>query len=189
MRRFVIVFTCLLVGACASSAKSTNETLDLRTGVTITSSVTPMILYGENPSLASHARNFVHLGPIEVNSTGSYEYFLWVGIWNTMKTNSRGSERDGFDSIIILADGEPLTLELTGWTPDAIGASTSVYVKPVSSAADAYYPVTVDQIRLISEASDVRLRTTEASPKEYLPWDDQRVARLSFQAFLQAAIF
>ena len=189
IRWSLIPVTYLLIGGCASSVESTNEVLDRRTGVTITSNVTPMILYRENPSLAAHARNFVHLGPIEVNKTGSYQYFLWVGIWNTMQTSDRRPQRDGFDSITILADGEPLVLELAGWTPDAIGASAPVYVKPVSSAADAYYPVTVDQIRLLAEAKDIRLRTSDTSPREYSLWDAQRSARQSYLAFLESAFF
>jgi hypothetical protein len=189
MRRPLILFTCAMLGACASSADSTNEILDRRTGVTITSNVTPMILYRENPSLASHARNYLHLGPIEVNNTGSYQYFLWVGIWNTMETSDSSRQRHGFDGITIFADGEPLVLELAGWTPDAIGASAPVYLKPVSSAADAYYSVTVDQIRLIAEAKDIRLRTSGTSPREYSPWDAQRSARQSYQAFLETAFF
>ena len=52
--------------------------------------------------------------------------------------------RDDLESIVIFADGEPLLFELSGWTPDTIGASEPVYVKPMASAADAYYQVTMD---------------------------------------------
>lgn len=49
--------------------------------------------------------------------------------------------RDGFETIVIFADGEPLPLEVAGWTVAAIGASEPVNLKPVASAADAYYYV------------------------------------------------
>lgn len=189
LRRSSVLITVVVLGACASSSKLTNEFLDERTGVTITSNITPLVLYRDNSSRAAYARNYVNLGPIEVNRTGSYQYFLWVGVWNTMETANSAYKRDGFDSITIYADGEPLSLDLVGWTPEAIGASRPTYLKPVASAADAYYRVTVDQIRLIAEASDVRLRTADTSPREYQLWDDQRAAKQSFQAFLQAAFF
>lgn len=179
----------VLLVACSATSGLTTEYLDQRTGVTVTSNTTPLLLYRDNSSVAAYARNYVHLGPIEVNRSGTYQYFLWVGVWNTMEAASADNHRDGFDSITIYADGEPLSLELAGWTPDAIGASRPTYLKPVASAADAYYRVTVDQIRLIGEASDVRLRTADASPKEYQLWDEQQAARQGFQAFLKAAFF
>jgi hypothetical protein len=175
--------------ACAATTGNVNEFLDERTGVTVTSSIAPFVLYRDNPSQAAYARNLLHIGPIEVNRSGSYQYFLWVGIWNTMDTADSATQRDSFDSITIFADGEPLPLEIAGWTPDAIGASRHVYLRPVASAAEAYYRVTVDQIRLIAEASDLRIRTSATSPREYQLWDNQQAARKDFEAFLSAAFF
>lgn len=176
------------VAACVSSPQLTNQYLDPETGVTVTASHMPVVLYRENPSLAAYARNYLELGPIEVNRMGSYEYYLWVGIWNTMETTEAPGQRDGFDAITIFADSEPLMLELAGWTPDAIGTSRPVYLKSVASAADAYYLVTVDQINLIARAHDLRVRTTGATPREYHLWDGQRAAYRSFETFLKAAL-
>lgn len=92
---------------------------------------------------------------------------------------------DGFESIIVFADGEPLELISAGWTPQAIGATESVYVKPVASAVEAYYEVTVDQLRLIANAADVRLQSTGPQAHTYEPWDSQASARGSLQAFLE----
>jgi hypothetical protein len=181
----------LLLGlcGCGTSAESINEYLDTRTGVTVTSSVTPLILYRENPSVAAHARNYIHMGPIEINRSGSYRYYLWIGVWNTMEAPVSTTQRDGFDSLTIFADGEPLFLELAGFTHADIGTSISAYSKPVASATDAYYPVTVDQIRLIAEAREIRVRTTGSSAREYSLWNEQQAARASFDAFLREAFF
>lgn len=175
--------------ACASSISHVNEFLDPRTGVTVMSNDAPLILYRENPSRAAYARNYVHLGPIEVNQTGHFKYFIWVGVWNTMQTANNTRQRDGFESITVFADGEPLQLDVTGWTPEAIGTSYPAYPKPVASAADAYYQVTVDQIRLIAEAKDIRLRTGGSSPKEYHLWESQSAAQQSLTVFLESALF
>jgi hypothetical protein len=59
-----------------------------------------------------------------------------------------------------------------------------VYVKPVASAADAYYRVTVDQIRLIAESSDIQLRVGTTRPKTYSLWDKQGSANASIRAFI-----
>lgn len=174
---------------CAGSAATVNDKLDPLTGVTITFSKSPLVLYRDNPSQAAYARNFVHLGPIQVNRSGNYQYYLWLGIWNTMQTASLSQHRDGFDSIVLFADGEPLLLDLSGWTPEAIGSSEPVYLKPVASSVDAYYRVTADQIRLIAESSDIRLRTTGSSPKGFEMWDQQKAARAGLNEFVSRVLF
>lgn len=179
----------MTVIGCASSSPTVNDKLDPLTGVTVTFAETPLVLYRDNPSQAAYARNYVHLGPIQVNRTGSHRYYLWIGIWNTMQLADVSEHRDGFESIIVFADAEPLTLDLTGWTPESIGTSEPTYLKPVASTADAYYEVTADQIRLIADARDIRVQATGTSPREFQLWDEQKSARRSLAEFLHHAIF
>jgi len=179
----------MAVLGCASSSPTVNEKLDLQTGVTVTFAETPLVLYRDNPARAAYARNYVTVGPIQVNRTGSHRYYLWVGIWNTMQVADMSEHRDGFESIIVFADGEPLTLDLKGWTPESIGASEPTYLKPVASATDAYYEVTVDQIRLIADSTDIRVRATGTSAREFLLWDEQKSARNSLAAFLNQTFY
>lgn len=177
-----------LVTAAASCATQpsalTREFLDTGTGVTVTASRVPLVLYRDNPAAAAYARNVVHVGPIEINRSGAYRYYLWVGIWNTLQAADASLSRDGFETIIVSVDGESMALELAGWTPAAIGASAPVYLPPVSSASDAYYPLTVDQIRFIAEAQDVTLRTTGSASREYNLWSGQQGAREALLEFL-----
>lgn len=177
----------VLAASCVSAPPANSrEYLDEKTGVTVTSIVAPIVLYRENPSKAAYARNLVHMGPIEVNRSGRYDYFLWLGIWDTLQSPGSPEQRDGFESIVILADGEPLSLELAGWTPAAIGTSASPYTKPFANAADAYYPVTLDQVRFMAEAKDLALRTTGQSAAEFRPWDSQHDASMALWTFLRA---
>ena len=182
----VAVAWCLLVAGCASGPPAaTRDFLDTETGVTVTSSRVPIVLYQNNPAMAAYARRVIYMGPIEVNRSGSYRYFLWLGAWTTDQPPDPVAQRDGLESIIVLVDGEPLNLDMAGWTPEAIGASRPVYVKPVASAVDVYYPVTIDQIRFMAAATDLSLRTTGASSAEYRLWDSQASARGNLQAFLE----
>lgn len=175
----------LFLAACAASAPGIIEKLDRTTGITITYVDTPLVLCRDTPGRAAYARDYAHIGPIEVNRSGVTKYYLWIGSWATMQRSSVSEHRDGFESIVIFADGEPLLLDLAGWTPDAIGASEPSYLKPVAASTDAYYQVTVDQIRLIAEARDIRLRTTGSSPKEFELWDDQASARINLAEFVR----
>lgn len=176
-----------LIASCNSSAPLLEESLDYGTGVTLTRATAPIVLYRDKSGRAAYARDFVYLGPIEVNRMGSYSYYLWLGIWSTLDNDSRSTQRDGFESIVLYADGEPLQLEIAGWSADAIGASRPVFVKPVASAADAYYAVTIDQIRMIAEARDLELRVGTLNPKSYVLWDRQGAAGVSIREFVSMA--
>lgn len=178
------VIVASLLAACGSSGSLVEQKLDAVTGVTVTRSTAPTVLYRDNSAHAAHARDYVYMGPVEINRMGNNAYYLWLGIWSTMQDKVRSAERDGFETVIIYADGEPLPLELAGWTLDAIGVSEPVYVKPVASAADAYYRVTIDQIRLIAESKDIQLRVGTTRPKSYALWDKQGSANASIRAFI-----
>ncbi|MDH4126897.1 MAG: hypothetical protein OEW64_06865 [Gammaproteobacteria bacterium] len=181
----IIVLAASLIVACAAAPPSAGTKLDPLTSVTLVYSALPIVLYRDDPAHAAYARNFVSLGPLLVNRSGHHEYFLWLGIWNTNQTPDMEERRDGFDSIVLFVDGEPLPLELAGWTPESIGASEPVYPKPVASSLDAYYRVTLDQIRLLANAAELQLRTSGRVPRAFEPWDNQDAARASLQRFMQ----
>lgn len=184
-----VILSVLVAQGCASDSGLVTDQMDPVTSVTISYSQTPMVFYRDVSGRAAYARDFVHVAPLEVNRSGDYRYYLWLGIWNTMADAQYDQSRDGFETIVIFADGEPLPLEVAGWTVAAIGASEPVYLKPVASAADAYYAVSVEELRLISEARDVRLHATGSRNLVYEPWDDQKAAKVSLAEFLQRSVY
>jgi hypothetical protein len=191
IRRHFAWITVLILAGCASNAVAPGirETLDPLTGVTVTSSLRPLIMYRDNSGRAAYAKSYLHVGPVQVNRSGNYEYYLWVAGWSTMQSGNSLDDPQSLDSIVIFADGEPLLLDLAGRTPATIGTSEPVYLKPVASAIEGYYRVTADQIRLIAQAGDILLRTSESNPLEYTLWDDQRGARRDLRAFVDSTFF
>ena len=129
------------------------------------------------------------MGPVRVNRIGTYQYYLWLSPWNTMQSVGPAEHQDSLESIVLFVDGEPMPLDLVGWTPDAIGTSEPVYLKPVASSIDAYYRVTADQIRLIAESTDLTLRTSGLNTREFGPWDNQQLARSALLEFLDKTFF
>ena len=189
VKNIAYLIFALTIGSCGSSPSRIHDTLDPITGATITRAEVPLVFYRERSSRAAYARDFVNLGPIQVNRMGQHHYFLWLAAWSTMQDSHLADEHDGFERIVLFADGEPLELSSAGWTPIAIGASASVYVKPAASSAESYYEVTVDQLHLIAGASDVRVQSTGPDTRSYEPWDNQASARRSLQAFLEYVSF
>ena len=179
-----LLFIAGLAAACASPGNLTTASLDNGTGATVMRATVPLILYSDNSAYAAHARDFVYMGPVEVNSMGTSSHYLWLGIWSTIRDDERLSpDRNGFESVVLFVDGEPFPLELAGWTLKAIGVSQPVYVKPVASAADAYYHITLDQIRRLANSDRIDLRVGAASPRAYELWDQQELARTALQEF------
>ena len=189
MKLTALLILALPVAGCVSSSVLVEEKLDMGTGVTVTHATAPIVLYRDNSAYAAHARDYVYLGPVEINRMGSYTYYLWLGIWSTISDAQRSYQRDGFESITLYVDGEPLQLELVGWTLESIGASEPVYVKPVASAADAYYRVTIDQIRLLANAREIELHAGTAPVRVYLMWDRQGSAHAALREFLDRGLF
>lgn len=174
----------VFVYGCAAPATGINAKLDSQTGVTVSSSTEPLVLYRDEPGRAANAKSFLYLGPIRVNRSGDYQYFLWLGIWNTIQAASPADRQSQFDSVVLFVDGEPLLLDVSGWNQAAIGVSEPVYAKPVATSADAYYRVTADQIRLIAESSELRVRTAGPAPREFDLWDRQELAKSHLRKFI-----
>ena len=186
---YTAILAMLLNTGCVSTTTLVEERLDLGTGVTVTHATAPIMLYRDNSAYAAHARDYVYLGPVEINRMGEYSYYLWLGIWSTISDAERSWQRDGFESITVYADGEPLQLELVGWTLESIGVSEPVYIKPVASAADAYYRVTIDQIRLIANAREIELHAGASPVRVYLMWDRQGSAHAALREFLDRSLY
>ena len=133
---------------------------------------------------AVFSRNDVYIAPVEINRSGDYRYYLWPGIWNVDSDASTPESRDGFEYITVLAYGEPLQLELKGWTPDAIGTSEPIITKPAGAAADIYYAVSLAQLRRRVEASELRVEIGGGDRGAYGPWDDQEPGKATLNELL-----
>ena len=179
-----LLLAAFVLASCASAGSPVQKRLDPLTGATVRRAAVPIIMYRDNSAYAAHARSFVYMGPVEVNRSGDYAYYLWFGIWNTMRDEERWSQdRDGFESVVLFVDGDPLPLELAGWAYRDIGVSERVYEQPVAGAADAFYRVTLDQIRLMAAARDIELHTGAGGRATFLPWDGQGAAEKSLREF------
>ena len=179
------LLAALMLGACGGTTELVSDHLDPLTGVTITSATKPLVFYRDRSAQAAYARDYVYLGPIEVNNMGHRNYFIWLGVWGSSDSADRSSQMNDFESVVVFADGEPLGLEVSGWTPESIGLSESAYVKPVASATDGYYRVTIDQIRLMAEAQDIEIRAGTTAPKQYIRWDTSASGNDAITRFLQ----
>lgn len=179
------LLTILLSGGCATTGSVIDETLDSTTGVTTIYSHAPLRLYRDRSSSAAYAKDFVDLGPVKTIRMRDKRYFLWVGIWSTMGVSDSVEDRARFGTITILADGEPMQLTLAPLATSDVLAERESYATKTAAATDVYYEVTVDQLRVIGEADDLRLQTAGARARHYLPWQAQTKGHDAVLAFLE----
>lgn len=180
----LVTLSC--VAACAGSGPLVTDRLDPLTGVTVTRAVKPLVLYRDRSAQSAFGRDYVYLGPIEINAMGERRYYFWFGVWSTSDSVDRSTTLDQFESVVIYADGEPLSLQLAGTTLASIGVSEPVYVRPTASATDAFYAVTIDQIRIVAESRDLELRVGNFKPVQYIPWDTTESATAGIREFVRS---
>ena len=186
-RKYIIsLITLAFLSACAGTGPLVTDQLDPLTGVTVTRATKPLVLYRDRSAQSAFGRDYVYLGPLEINNMGERRYYLWFGIWSTSDSVDRGMTLDNFESVVVYADGEPLSLQLAGITPGSIGVSEPVYVKPTASATDAFYAVTIDQIRVVAESRDLELRVGSLKPVQYIPWDTAESATVGIREFVRS---
>lgn len=130
----------------------------------------------------------MQIGAIEVNRMGSLQYFLWLGIWDYEHVNSDNEYPAGFETVNFEVDGDLLSLDLLSWSHEAIGTSERTYKKIFDEDVDAYYQVTLEQIETLSDAKNIILRTTSATPKEFIPWYNQEKADVDLAEFVMAVM-
>lgn len=180
------LLTALLAVGCASHGPKIADRLDPDTGVTVISADAPMVFYRDRSSRAAYARDFVSMGPLAVNRMGDYRYYLWVAVWGTMPDAGGLAEAlDGFETLVLVADGEPLPLDASAWSSATLGLSESSYIRPAGSAAEVYYELTLDQLRLVAASENVRLQTSGPEGQAFEPWEGQAVAHAAFRDFVE----
>ena len=178
-----------VLSACAASQPPVIENLDELTGVTVTHSRTPLLLSPQTESPGANAREFVQIGVIEINRMGTLEYFLWLGIWDRDNLGASEPRPDAYSSIVIMTGNERIPLDIHGWSSASIGTSERIYKKIFSEDLDAYYAVSLEQIRMLATAIRLEVETTGVVPKKFVPWYNQEQGQEDLQAFLSAVTF
>jgi len=178
----------LLVSACSTNTAFVHSKLDPRTSATITYNESPLVFFRALSANETLDKEHLYLGPVEVNRSGDYRYYLWLATWSSVDVAQDDRPDGRFESIDVVADGQLLRLKITGGSMRAIGASEPVYKKPVSWATEAYYDLTLEQLRLIAEATDLQVQYSLTS-ETFEPWDGQTSAKAGLVEFLQASVY
>jgi len=141
-----------------------NEYLDEATGVTLTRVARPLVFYAEEPMLAVNVRDYIYFAPLAVNRMGQVSRWLWFGSWSTIDRGAQGAATGDGDitAIQLIADGEPVDLDVASARTDPDGARDMPYATPAATPRHLYLPVTSSQVDRLAGARQLALRTEHA---------------------------
>ena len=175
-----IAALCLLLfglTSCATEPPSPSR-LD-SSGVTVVTEPEAVVFANPVRTLATGARDYAYLGPVEINRMGDRRYYFWVGLASTIDQDYVQRDPPQADHLVLIVNGEPMLLLLSEWQAD-------LDIPPYESSAPVYATfsadTSLDQIRRIAGAEFVELYlvTDEQLDARYLPWDRQWMAWLRF---------
>jgi len=169
-----------LLPAAALAASGT--ILDRKTGATLQLATRPWVLALDQPHLAAHARDYIALYAVEINTAGKRSYHLAAFLWSTVP--GRGQYAGDKPVLQLRAGDRELKLDPLGRTPRDMGISQWPLKPPGRGAVLAIYEVDEALLRMMS--TDVRLQARAASDPtlpEDVWFDVWRSGRAAFADF------
>ena len=157
-RTLIFALVALVLAGCASDQKTTVvDQVDEATGESFTRMREPLSLAIERPELSKVGKDYLLVAPVTIGgSTGSGQY-LWFGLGTTLDRTITGAPEPGFDRIVLMVDGIPMTFDLVRWQDKA---STQPYDASIKMTHSFASRVTSNQLRRIASAESLTAYVT-----------------------------
>ncbi len=156
-----VVAASLLAGCAAPRGRSAEmrDYLEEATGTSVTHVTTPAAFMHGEPGLASRGRDYVYLAPLAVSRGGEHSSWLWLGVWSTVDRQARDDTAAPLvlGSLQIVADDEPMDLEVQAVESRPAGLGRIPYETPVAPAQELMAQVTRTQLQRLGRASALAL--------------------------------
>jgi hypothetical protein len=173
----------VLVVALPAWADKPRTVLDQETGSTLVIAADPWLFARDQPLRAAHARDYVGVYPVEINTAGKRKHFLVVFYWSTVER--RGEFAGATPRIDLAVDDRRVVLSPGTETPRDLGISKWPFTPPGKGSSFRVYAIDEVLIRQLATAQLVELRLpddvdrdTEAVPT----WKDGRKSIADFVA-------
>ena len=143
---------CCVVSGCQAGG-GVIETFDRSSGLTIVTDRMPAVFARTQGRYSRSARDYLYLGPVEVNERGIREYHLWVGVASTLDKDFLAAELTEPRTLVLDIGGAPVEFELRRWN-DRLPrlAGQHIYEPPVAPSFTFSARMTLDQLELISSS-------------------------------------
>ena len=178
-------FAVILIVGCAGSSRENRivQYLDGGSGVTVTSLAAPLVFFKDAPMLAANARDYLYVGPAELNRSGKHEVVLWMYFCSTIDRN--GAEDPGLpEHVILMLENTPMELIATG---NRVNIRNWSYSSPVAGGQTVVYSLTRNQLRLLAKTGDTKILAAYAdgSSKTFQAWGPEDPGFRQFTRYLE----
>jgi hypothetical protein len=177
---------CCLAMAGRVVAAAPASLLDRGTGATIQFSGKPWMLALDQPHLAAHARDYIALYALEINTAGQRRYHLAAFFWSTVP--GRASFAGNAPEMTLRVADREIRLSPLGRSPRDMGISRWPMTAPGHGAVLAIYEVDEPLLRAMS--TDVPLKAhpeTDPTLPADIWFDVWRSGRRAFADFCARA--
>jgi len=182
--RNVLVCCCSLAALAGCAGRQAVPVADYRldegSGANIISVSDVMVFFHEQPSRAVHVRDYLYLGPLEINVMSKHRHYLWLGEWSTIDRID-GSQADLQDAVIYLfIDGVPVELSDRA-DADDLTMTDLPYHGPVSTTGNYFFRVSRDLFHKWSQAGSAEIKVVHGNrEKVYRLWNGDAQALAAF---------
>jgi hypothetical protein len=165
-----------LLSACASTQSLQPHLAEL-TGVTWTTLSEPVAMAHATPQLSTAARDYLYVGPMEMNERGTREEFLWFGLATTVPGVFSADLASAPESLVLDVDGLTFELPVVQWNDPV------PYETPATVTHSVTARVSLDQIGLIAGADhvSVELHNEDGSSVAYEHWNGAWIDWVDFR--------
>jgi hypothetical protein len=160
------------VAACGGGRSAVVEQLDERAGMTLARSRTPLVFARTEPRYSRSARDYLYVGPLEINRQGVREYYLWVGVASTLDRGFIAPDAELPQALYATVDGEPMELPLKPLA-DLVRRTNPapIYGTAVPVRMELAARVTLQQLALLDTGLETIAATGPQGPERiYVRW-------------------
>lgn len=166
----------LLLAACAGGG-GVVERLNERSALFVVTEPDLLAFARTDARLSRSARDYVYLGPVEIDERGTRTHYLWLGIASTIDRNYLRSSAWTPAMLYVELAGTPVEFELR--TAEEVLPELSgmeLYEPAVALQAALLARTTADQLRLLSSAGlpSIRVVDADGDSREYLLWHGEQ---------------
>jgi hypothetical protein len=127
------------------------EYLDPVTAMTLRLVSEPFVYAREVPELAVNARDYLTVGPVELNNMGSRRYYLALVAWSTIDRGRIGAPTPALPERVEMSlAGKDRELQSETHTPRELGSGLPVYAPPVDRLGESWLGVKPADLRAFS---------------------------------------
>jgi hypothetical protein len=165
------LLAAILMAGCASEHPAgPREYLDERTAATITVAGESLVFACDRPDLGVHARDYVTLTAVDVNTSGRHAMHLVGYAWSTL---DKRAVHEGDGHYEIIADDRTLPLQPMPDGFRSIGVNEPPIPVPSRGALPLTAPITRDQLQFLRDTPGAYVvRTRDGVLERFDLWRD-----------------